>query len=111
MGVEAPQPSGGTIDAADLTALAARERLANGSLRAAELTEACLGRIAVREPEVQAWACVDADLAVNIPLVGFGGELYSAALAFDGEGFFRLVARPTPSATSSEAGSSGDPQR
>jgi hypothetical protein len=33
MGVEAPQPSGGTIDPADLTALAARERLTNGSLR------------------------------------------------------------------------------
>ena len=65
MGVDAPQSSSDMMDPADLTALAARERLTNGSLRAAELTEACLSRIAVREPEVQAWACVDADLAMN----------------------------------------------
>ena len=52
-------------DAAGLSALAARERLASGSLRAVELTEACLSRIAAREPHVQAWTCIDQELALT----------------------------------------------
>ncbi len=39
-----------------------------------------------------ALASVDAALAVDIPLVGFRGELYSAGLAFDGDGVFRVAA-------------------
>jgi Asp-tRNA(Asn)/Glu-tRNA(Gln) amidotransferase A subunit family amidase len=65
MGVEAPQPIGGMMDPADLTALAARERLTEGSLLAADLTKACLSRISAREPAVQAWACIDEELALN----------------------------------------------
>lgn len=52
-------------DPADLTALAARERLNEGSLRAVELTQACLHRIAARDPEIQAWAVVDERLALD----------------------------------------------
>ena len=48
-----------------LTALAARERLANGALSATELTEACLRRITDQEPEVQAWHCIDEELALT----------------------------------------------
>ncbi|MGB5650978.1 MAG: amidase [Sedimenticolaceae bacterium] len=55
----------GMTDPADLTALEARERLASGSLRATELINACLGRIAAREPVVQAWACIDEERALN----------------------------------------------
>ncbi|MCB1829084.1 MAG: amidase, partial [Gammaproteobacteria bacterium] len=51
-------------DPADLSALAARERLISGALSASELTRACLRRIAAREPEVQAWSCVDEKLAL-----------------------------------------------
>ena len=65
VGVKEPLPMSGMTDPADLTALEARERLASGSLRAAELTDACLGRIAAREPDVQAWACIDEELALN----------------------------------------------
>ncbi len=49
----------GTPDPADLGALALRDALATGTLRAVELTRACLARIAQREPEVQAWAALD----------------------------------------------------
>jgi aspartyl-tRNA(Asn)/glutamyl-tRNA(Gln) amidotransferase subunit A len=45
----------------ELDALALRERLAGGALRAVGLAEACLARIAAREPEVQAWAWLDSD--------------------------------------------------
>lgn len=44
-------------------ALALRERLASGALRAVDLTEAALARIAEVEPQVQAWAWLDPDLA------------------------------------------------
>lgn len=40
-----------------------RDRLASGALDAAEVTEACIARIAAREPEVQAWAWFDPDFA------------------------------------------------
>jgi len=55
----------GMTDPADLTALESRERLASGSLRATELVNACLGRIGAREPAVQAWACIDEELALT----------------------------------------------
>lgn len=46
-----------------LDAVALRDRLAAGALRAAELTDACLARIGHREPEIGAWAWLDADYA------------------------------------------------
>ena len=65
MGAEASALSDGMTDPADLSALAARERLANGALSAVELTTACLRRIAAREESVQAWACLDERLALT----------------------------------------------
>jgi Asp-tRNA(Asn)/Glu-tRNA(Gln) amidotransferase A subunit family amidase len=65
MGVEAFVLSDGKPDPADLSALAAREHLANGALSAVELTRACLHRIAAREDSVQAWACLDEGLALT----------------------------------------------
>jgi len=52
-------------DPADLTAVAARERLANGALRATELATACLRRIAEHEDTVRAWAHLDQALALS----------------------------------------------
>lgn len=46
-----------------LDALALRDRLASGALRAVDLVEACLERIEALEPEVQAWAWLDPDHA------------------------------------------------
>ena len=51
------------MDPADLTATAARARIAAGSLAPAELAEACLARIASREPTVHALAFLDPALA------------------------------------------------
>lgn len=42
-----------------LDATTLRDRLANGALRATEVARACLAQIAVRDPEVQAWAWLD----------------------------------------------------
>src|SRR6056297_1388427 len=42
-----------------------RDRLASGALSAVDLVEACVARIAAREPEVQAWAWFDADHALH----------------------------------------------
>lgn len=50
---------------ADLTALAARERIARGEVSAVELTQACLARIDEREEQVGAWAHLDAELALS----------------------------------------------
>ncbi len=50
---------------ADLTALQARERLADGALDATALAAACLQRCAEREPTVQACAHLDQDLAMR----------------------------------------------
>ena len=47
-----------------LTASAAAERIAAGSLTSVALVEACLARIAEREDDVHAWAFVDRDLAL-----------------------------------------------
>ncbi|NEX48501.1 amidase [Pseudotabrizicola algicola] len=48
-----------------LDAVTLRDRLASGAVRAVELVEACLARIAAREPEVQAWAWLDGDHALE----------------------------------------------
>lgn len=47
-----------------LTAVAMRDRLAEGSLRAVDLVRACLARIEEAEPEVGAWAWLDGDFAM-----------------------------------------------
>ena len=54
--------------ASDLNKLSATEaarRIAAGSLTSEALVAACLERIAAREPEVQAWAWLDPDLALR----------------------------------------------
>lgn len=48
-----------------LSAVDLRDRLASGAVRAVELVEACLARIARLEPEVQAWAWLDGDHALE----------------------------------------------
>ena len=48
-----------------LSAVVLRDRLASGALRAVEVVEACLARIAAREPEVQAWAWLDGAYALE----------------------------------------------
>lgn len=48
-----------------LGAVALRDRLASGALSAEDLIEACLARIAEVEPEVQAWAWLDGQHAVE----------------------------------------------
>lgn len=48
-----------------LSAVALRDRLASGALRAVELVEACLTRIAATEPTVQAWAWLDGEHALE----------------------------------------------
>ncbi|MCV2876454.1 amidase [Rhodobacteraceae bacterium XHP0102] len=51
--------------AVGLTAVELRDRLASGALRATEVTEAHLARITAVEPEVQAWAWLDGDHAME----------------------------------------------
>jgi Asp-tRNA(Asn)/Glu-tRNA(Gln) amidotransferase A subunit family amidase len=46
-----------------LGALELRDRMARGALRAVDLAEACLARIAATEPELRAWAWADPDHA------------------------------------------------
>ena len=53
------------IGLADLTALAARDRLVSGALDATELTAACLQRCAERDDDIQAWTCLDRRLAMG----------------------------------------------
>ncbi len=48
-----------------LGALELRDRIAKGALTAEALTRACLAQIAAREPEVQAWAWLDAEYALE----------------------------------------------
>ena len=48
-----------------LGAVEMRDRLASGALRAVDLVEACLARIAALEPEVGAWAWLDGDHALQ----------------------------------------------
>ena len=52
-------------DPMELNALALRSRLAAGELCALEVAEAMIARIAVREPEIRAWAHFDADRALE----------------------------------------------
>lgn len=52
-----------TADLADLTAAELAPRLAGGEVRAAELIEACLARIAERDADIEAWAYLDPDHA------------------------------------------------
>lgn len=52
-------------DVTQLTALAARDRIARGELRATEYAEACLKRVEAVEPQVHAWRVVDRDLILN----------------------------------------------
>jgi len=47
------------LSLADLTALAARERLSSGAISASELVASCLERITGREKEIQAWSFLD----------------------------------------------------
>jgi len=60
-----PTLPAGVSGPASLDALAAREQLASGALRAVELTRACLSRIAACEETVQAWTCLDQQLALT----------------------------------------------
>ena len=48
-----------------LSAVELRDRLARGALRAVELVEACLERIAAAEPQVQAWVWLDGEHAMK----------------------------------------------
>jgi len=50
---------GGNAALASLGAVALRDRLASGALRAAELAEACLAQVDSREAEIGAWAFID----------------------------------------------------
>lgn len=47
---------------ADLSAVAARAAIAAGALSAVELTQACLDRVAAREPDLRAFAALDPGL-------------------------------------------------
>jgi Asp-tRNA(Asn)/Glu-tRNA(Gln) amidotransferase A subunit family amidase len=48
-----------------LTATEAATKLRDGSATSVELVEHCLARIAARDPDVQAWAFVDRDIALD----------------------------------------------
>jgi Asp-tRNA(Asn)/Glu-tRNA(Gln) amidotransferase A subunit family amidase len=50
---------------ADLSALQARDEIARGAVKAVEVAEAYLQRIAEREPDVQAWAHFDPDYVMR----------------------------------------------
>ena len=56
-------PAAGSL--ADLTALAARDRLAAGALDATGLTAACLQRCAERDGDIRAWTHLDQQLAMG----------------------------------------------
>lgn len=62
MAPQSPYPTPSPLLA--LSAVALRDRLASGTVRAVELVEACLAQIAAREPQVQAWAWLDGDHAL-----------------------------------------------
>jgi Asp-tRNA(Asn)/Glu-tRNA(Gln) amidotransferase A subunit family amidase len=52
-------------DLTDLSALQARDEIARGAIKATELAEACLARIAEREPDVEAWEHLDRDYVMR----------------------------------------------
>ena len=59
------------MDLADITATVARARIASGTLDPADLMNACLDRIAAREPVVQAFAFLDQGMAASaVPAQG-----------------------------------------
>lgn len=64
MGVETHPTDTGTQGVTGLGACELRERIGSGALRATELARACLGRVAAREPDVQAWAALDEGLVL-----------------------------------------------
>ena len=68
------------MDPADLTATAARARIAAGQLTPAALMEACLARIAEREPAVQAMAFLDPALARQQAATAHPGPLHGLPL-------------------------------
>jgi Asp-tRNA(Asn)/Glu-tRNA(Gln) amidotransferase A subunit family amidase len=68
------------MDLADLTATAARARIDAGQLAPAELMEACLARIAEREPTVHAMAYLDAGLARHAAASARPGPLHGLPL-------------------------------
>lgn len=62
----AVQPGGAKLSRSDaallsLDVLTLRDRLASGAVRTVEIARACLAQIALREPQVQAWAWLDED--------------------------------------------------
>ncbi len=65
MAAKASKPPDGSGAILQLGALALRDRLASGALRAVELAAACLDRIAEREERIQAWAWIDRDHALR----------------------------------------------
>ncbi|TGD64605.1 amidase [Tabrizicola sp. WMC-M-20] len=59
----APRDNPGAVTG--LGAVVLRDRLASGALRAVEVVEACLARIAEVEPQVQAWAWLEGNHALE----------------------------------------------
>ncbi len=68
------------MDAADLTATQARARIAAGQLAPAALMEACLARIALREPAVRAMAFLDPAQALRAAAQARNGRLHGLPL-------------------------------
>ncbi len=68
------------MDPADLTATMARARIAAGQLTPAALMEACLARIAAREPVIQAMAFLDPALARRAAAAAGPGALHGLPL-------------------------------
>ncbi|HEX4262208.1 MAG TPA: amidase [Acetobacteraceae bacterium] len=67
-------------DPADLTATEAARRLRDGRLSAPALAEACLGRLAAREPVLRAMAFLDADAVRRAAAVAPTGPLHGLPL-------------------------------
>lgn len=61
MGVSASTARAAAQGLATLGAVELRDRIAIGALRAEEVAEACLSRIAAREDQIGAWAWIDPD--------------------------------------------------
>jgi Asp-tRNA(Asn)/Glu-tRNA(Gln) amidotransferase A subunit family amidase len=68
------------MDLADLTATAARARIESGQLAPIELMEACLARIAEREPTVHAMAYLDPAAARHAATTARPGKLHGLPL-------------------------------
>jgi len=70
----------------ELTAVAAAKAIAAGEITSERLVRACLDRIEVREAEVEAWAHVDADRALNearaVDRAGPKGPLHGIPVGF-----------------------------